>query len=259
MSRNHFSFTILAFLLVLLSCRSGRDLGRPGNGEIVPRTEAGRLYESLTNGDAYPWYSGKARFRASTQDGRVSASLNLRMVHDSAIWANIEKLGIEVARVLITPDSVFVIDRVNKEYMEKSLHDFLRTYGVQMSFSDLQNTLTGKMIALSPAGLESRREDGFDVLVVRDPYGVVARHWISSSVPVRLTRSHLVDNQGRRLEIQNHTWMQMKDGTETPLGRVMAFEDRSGRTELEITFSEISIEAPSAMPFSIPRHYARVR
>jgi hypothetical protein len=209
--------------------------------------------------DEYRWYTGKARLRASLPDTRVSATVNLRMVRDSLIWATVHKLGIEVARVLITPDSIVVVDRVNREYSQDMLSSFLGQYGVQIAFADLQSALAGKMVALSPAGLETSHDKEFEILTVTDKYGMKALHWVSRTVPRRLLRSQLTDTFGRTLQIENMKWEPVGNGSEIPMDRLLAFEDDHGITRIEISFVEVAVDIPASLPFTIPGHYAKAR
>ena len=47
---------------------------------------------------------------------KTSFKVHLRIRKDSIIWMSISKLGIEAARVIITTDSLKLIDRLKKEY-----------------------------------------------------------------------------------------------------------------------------------------------
>lgn len=217
------------------------------------------LYTSMLNADKYSWYTGKARFKATMPDSRMSATINLRMIRDSIIWATVDKLGLEVARMMITPDSVFIVDRLNREFTSESLRSFLNTYGVYVGFPDLQNLLIGRMIALNPNHVESHHEPDSDELIVRDALGVTAQHWISAAEPHRLVKSQFVDAYGRKLMVENKNWETMPDGSEFPLSRLVSFEDGDGITQIEITFSEVNIDVPASLPFSIPGHYAKAR
>jgi hypothetical protein len=44
-----------------------------------------------------------------------------------------------------------------------------------------------------------------------------------------------------------------------PFGRFLAFADDDGITEIELTFSSITLDEPATLPFSIPPHYANAR
>jgi len=245
-------------LLMLLSCGGGREF-KTSKPVTSKKLAGASLYEHMQLDEDYTWYTGKARVKANSPDGRMSATLNLRMRRDSVIWATIDKLGFEIARILITPDSVYAVDRLNREFTRTSLAGFLLEYGVHLTFGDLQSALIGRMIALTPARLESKREADMEMLTIHDLAGVTARYWITQSLPQRLLKSYLVDGSGRTLLIENGQWETSPDGTQTPYGRVFSLEDTYGKTEIVMNFSEITKNIPASMPFSIPGSYARAR
>jgi hypothetical protein len=89
-----------------------------------------------------------ARARISFDDGKkdISGIANIRMAHDSIIWISLTPgLGVEVARVLIATDSVFFMDRINRNYLKLSYMDISKTYGFDISFSLIQSVVLGNL------------------------------------------------------------------------------------------------------------------
>jgi len=82
------------------------------------------------------------------QDGKKSGfKINARLVHDTAIWMSISPaLGIELARVLLTPDSVMLTNKLDKTYF-LGTYEYLSTkFGVDLSFEIVQSALSGRPI-----------------------------------------------------------------------------------------------------------------
>ena len=71
---------------------------------------------------------------------------NIRMRKDSVIWLNAKAFGIEAGRVLIKPDSIFVLDRINKTYMAKDIFWLQDEFGLPVDFKGLQAMLFGNPI-----------------------------------------------------------------------------------------------------------------
>lgn len=82
------------------------------------------------------------------QDGNKSGfKINARLVKDTAIWMSISPaLGIEVARVLLTPDSVMLTNKLDKTYFLGTYEYLSNKFGVDLSFEIVQNALSGKPI-----------------------------------------------------------------------------------------------------------------
>ena len=74
----------------------------------------------------------------------TSFKANLRIRKDSAIWMSITPaLGIEMARVLITKDSVLFMDRIHNKYFVGDFAFINKTFDVDMDYSMLEALLVG--------------------------------------------------------------------------------------------------------------------
>ena len=73
-------------------------------------------------------------------------SANLRIRKDSVIWLSISALlGIEVARIQITPDSLKLMNRINKTYWTGDFEDVENTYGIPANYEQLEGVLVGQI------------------------------------------------------------------------------------------------------------------
>lgn len=70
---------------------------------------------------------------------------SLKIKKDEFIWLSVSlpPFGIEVARMLITPDSVKVLDQINKEFLVTDFSYLSKTIGFPLNFKVLQNVLSG--------------------------------------------------------------------------------------------------------------------
>jgi hypothetical protein len=177
MSRSQ-TVTIALVLLSSAACRKGQPLVVL-HRELPPRS-AERILERLLAreaDDTIRYYSARASVsvrmpqnddpeRATGRDFKAQ----LRCVRDSALWVSVvPALGIEVARVLLTPDSLKIIDRVADQYFVGDTADTRRKFGLWPDPSFLQQALLGKAIGLDPTErYRSDREDRQYVLTSRE-------------------------------------------------------------------------------------------
>lgn len=130
-------------LLFLSSCGGTRI-----EGVKVKRMSARAL---LANADAtfpdYKTFSGRARIKYNDGKGSTSFTANIRLEKDKRLWISVSPaLNIEVGRALITPDSIKVIDRINKEYTARSI-DFIQKYvDYPVDFKLLQELILGSIV-----------------------------------------------------------------------------------------------------------------
>jgi hypothetical protein len=133
---------ILGFLLGgLPSCKSKRAIIK------APIKEKGPEYLfSKMNEKEFRFNAIEAKFNIEYSQGRKNYDFKgqLRLVKDSLIWLNFNQdLGIEIARVMITQDSVKFIDRFRKQYLITDygfINDFLNT---NIDFGILQSIILG--------------------------------------------------------------------------------------------------------------------
>lgn len=93
-------------------------------------------------------FSGKAKANLEINDTKKDVTLNIRIAKDYKIWISVTaNLGIEVARVLITPDSVQVMNKLYGEYMAKPF-SYIHTYtSSNLTFANIQDILLGNVSA----------------------------------------------------------------------------------------------------------------
>ena len=90
--------------------------------------------------------SGKAAVTYDSEK-KTSFKTHLRIKKDSAIWMSITPiLGIEMARVLITKDSVKIISRVDKEYFIGDFEYINKLFNVDLDYQMLEALLTGNSL-----------------------------------------------------------------------------------------------------------------
>lgn len=95
---------------------------------------------------AYVYITLKSKLNFSDSANKLGAVVNTRMKKDSIIWMSITPgLGIEALRVMIRPDSIFILDRLNNNaycypfsFIQSELH-------AEVDFYNLQNLIVGNM------------------------------------------------------------------------------------------------------------------
>ena len=82
------------------------------------------------------------------QDGKKTPfKANIRIRKDSLIWVSITPaLGIEVARVMITRDSVKVMNRIDRNYFIGDYEYINKRFNLELEFSTIQAILLGNAI-----------------------------------------------------------------------------------------------------------------
>ena len=85
----------------------------------------------------------------------ITANGKIFIMQNHAIFMNIQFLGFEIARLLITEDSVKYINRAERKYLFISMNDLKKQYFKDLSLKFLQNLLVNGL--LLPDNVKSKR------------------------------------------------------------------------------------------------------
>lgn len=160
---------LLLIALVATACK-GRRITII-NGELPPRSAEKVLERALAAMQGpVRYYSAKADVELSMPDQQRSFKAHLRSVHDSAAWVSVVPLlGIEAARVLLTRDSLKIMDRVNDRYFVGDTGAAAKRFGLTPDLTLLQQAINGAGIGLDPQErYRVDREEGHYVLTSRE-------------------------------------------------------------------------------------------
>lgn len=141
------------------------------NRELPARSAEKVLERALASRhEPVRYYSAKADVELSMPDEQRSFKAHVRSVQDSAAWVSVVPLlGIEAARVLLTRDSLKILDKVNDRYFVGDTGTASKRFGVAPDLTLLQQAINGTAIGLdSQERYRVDREDGHYVLTSRE-------------------------------------------------------------------------------------------
>ncbi|MFB9861795.1 DUF4292 domain-containing protein [Rufibacter immobilis] len=138
-------------LLTLAGCQRKATPG--ASTSVVPET---MNKVSVVNTD-YTYFSAKGKVQS--ENSKLSANLTLRMKKNEVIWASVQALGFEAARLKVTPDSVYMVNRLKDEYLVGSYDMLRQRYNIDVDFNMLQDILIGNFVPGS-SDREKVEQDG---------------------------------------------------------------------------------------------------
>lgn len=188
----------VAVLLFLNACKSSQKLvvaptaANKVDTLAANQMSAKQLLDSVTfNEMKIEWVSAKANVDANIGEDDKSFSVTLRIHRDSAIWVSINAiLGVEAARILITKDSLKLIDRIHNKFAiadYEYLADILR---IKIDYHAIEAMLLGNFFGY-------RNENKFNSVYLEDKY------FILSSLTKRKLRRSLEDKDPNKPIVQD--------------------------------------------------------
>ena len=144
-----------ALVLVVVAAAGCSNARRLANGKPLKNQSPNAILTQYgATAMEWDWLAMKldAEVESEQRDGSFSATV--RMARDSVIWVSISPaLGVEVARLKLTPDSAFLISKVPNNRFHyagdyAAVSDWLDT---PIGFGDLQDVLVGRPMGLDLA------------------------------------------------------------------------------------------------------------
>lgn len=145
----------VALVLVVVAAAGCSNARRLANGKPLKNQSPNAILTQYgATAMEWEWLAMKldAEVESEQRDGSFSATV--RMARDSVIWVSISPaLGVEVARLKLTPDSAFLISKVPNNRFHyagdyAAVSDWLDT---PIGFRDLQDVLIGRPMGLDLA------------------------------------------------------------------------------------------------------------
>lgn len=140
---------VVIVMSAMSACRKPKEVAR--ETPVKNRTAGYLLKRYAENKYDFDWLGMKVDASFGVEDNSDNFKATIRMRKDSAIWVSIvPALGIEMIRVMITPDSLKYLSKIpeNKFYYTGGFDEIGRLIGIDFDFEMLQDLLVGNAIGL---------------------------------------------------------------------------------------------------------------
>ena len=265
----HFLFFVSA--LIFVSCKTTkRIVETPAATVKLKGEEVIQIFDSVKAKEfLFKYLSAKADVSYTDKSGETNSfDINMRIRRDSAIWISITPLlGIELARVLIRPDSIIVLDRLNKTVMKRDFLYFEELWRTNVNFEMLQAVIVGNYFQyLSKDKLRSvYEEDPYIILSTlnkrqarrameeKDPSKpMIQDFWIDGNY--RIAKSRITDEKKDRWVEATYKNFTDVDGYLFPTNLILTIASLTP-TIIKIDYKKATSEDSLQMPFSVPEKY----
>ena len=267
-----FAICFVALVTIFTGCRSTKTIqtaiAKKDTAQVVPvvdhRAADSMLYIQQVwdtirknNINDYQTFSAKIKVDFEGNDGRRSVNAFVRLKKDSVIWVNIAApLGIDAFRILITADSVKMINKLNKTVQLRSVEYLQEVTRIPMKFGDLQNMLIGNPIFLDSI-INTYKKDEKSISLMS--IGSLFKHLLTvSKDDYTLQHSKLddVDAIRARTAYLNYSDYQVKNGVRFSTHRKITVSEKS-KLDIELEFKQFDFNVDLNFPFNIPKNYKR--
>ncbi|MXV17940.1 DUF4292 domain-containing protein [Hufsiella ginkgonis] len=202
--------------------------------------------------------SFKAKGSLSVDGKENDVTMNIRIRNEKAIWVSVTAVAglTEIARVMVTPDSVLLINRYAKEYLAKPFSYLHRFAGREITFGRVQAIMAGNILPGLP-DTESKVTKYETSTLLAGLFTQVI-YTVSLDNAFKVTRTELKDPNARQSLLTTYADFSPESGQR--LHHAMTLQSSSGATQirLDVKYSKVNINEPVEMPFSIPKRFTIV-
>ena len=240
--------------------------------DSIKETNSSYVFDKMKlNQFKYDWFSAKfsAEYIANGADNTFSGTV--RMLKDSVIWISISKSVFEVARILITEDTIKFQDRYNKTFFINDFNYINRFINGAIDFDMLQAIIVGN-------DFKYYENDKFKVSVDNDQIKLSTINRRKLKRYVRNLNDHnkiLVENitldpltfkindvSVKEIKANNKLKASYsnyeKVGTQLLAKLLMIAISAEKEIKINIEFEKITVNEPQVFPFYIPENYDEI-
>jgi hypothetical protein len=272
-----FYFVGCSILIVLASCTSTKKIQKiitaPPHIDTVqtapvvsddPKADSikfmhNAFFKIQNNRIDFRTFSAKIKVHYQTSDGKDNDfTAYLLMIKDSIIWVRVSAtiVDYEAFRLLVTPDSVKLINRLNKTYQIRSASYLQDVIHIPLSFKTLQDLLIGNPVYLDSNIVYYKKEPTHLVLM---SVGNIFKNYLmvnKDNYTVQHSKLDDIDvTRARTCEITYSDYAPL-DSTFFSMYRQVSVTEKAS-VDIQLNFKEYNFNRPLSISFKVPKNYKR--
>jgi hypothetical protein len=210
--------------------------------------------------------SAKFRIDIKSKDTQLNSRAVLKIINNELLQLSVQPfLGIEALRIEVTPDSVRIIDRMNKNYMIDRYDNIKGLSDIDFNFYNLQALFTNHIFmpgqtTVSKKELRTFRftqKDNFSTLKTKDSSGLLYSFVTDNNE--NIISATIEDEYRNNSLIWKYDNFQKVGEQSFPFKMIAQLNAEDATKGLAtMTFSNPSINAPLSTEFRIPSEYNRI-
>jgi hypothetical protein len=200
----------------------------------------------------------KAKANLDFAGNKNGVTMNIRMERDKQIWVSITAsvIGLEVARAVITPDSIKVRNNIQNTYLKKPFNYAYRFTSKNVDFKMLQAIFAGNTIPnFATNSSEIIQQNG--AWTISGEEGTLAFKVLFNEL-MKVAENNLNDlKSGQALKVAYGSYQRVNDGL-FPQSLTINSMAGTKKVNLQLDYTKVDRNIPLDFPFSVPKNYELV-
>lgn len=227
------------------------------------------IYDSIKNNEiSYKTLDIKFNIQYESVEQNMSLKGNLRILKDSIIWVSLSPgLGIEAARFMCNRDSLFILDRVKKNYTRGNYEYIKKTWKIDLDYSSLQSILTNR-IFIYPLSNDEKSDFSKNFMLKNDSTNLeVYRKTVSnienlikiSRPDFKITEYFISDITNLKTLSVKYTFDKLADGNPFIKTIVIKSLNKDKFINIELDYTKIGFNSDPNFSFKVPDNYSLIQ
>ena len=188
-------------------------------------------------------------------DKHYDVNANLRMYRDSLIWVSVNAVfGIEAMRMLITKDSVYLLDKLNKTYLIRRIDYLQEVTGLPLTLSIVQDLLVGNPVFIDSNIVSySNNSNTVSLLSIGSAFKNLVTINGNNNVLLHSKLDDIDISRSRPADLSYDDYESKKNKLFSSKRRITVAE--KNKLDISLNFKQYEFNDDINFPFSIPRNY----
>jgi hypothetical protein len=199
-------------------------------------------------------FSGKANAKLDVNGDDNDVTLNIRINKNKQIWISITALlGIEVARAVITPDSIKVINKLQGVYFKKPFSFVYQYASRQINYKTIEALLVGNAMPEVLTERSNLTSDMGNVTLSGSLEDLIYSLMLGTNM--RVTQFNLSNvGAGQALLVNNSNFTQAQNRIiPAQINILSTIQDK--KIQANLRYTKIEFDLALEYPFNIPERY----
>lgn len=261
--------SLVAILLIIAftGCGSKKNIIST-DGSVIAKSQEQLLDDALAAQLNYKTISGKVSLELMRGDQTSGMKVNsqLKLIKDQEIQLSLRApfINSEVFRINITPDSVFVIDRLSKKYAAENIKELGKQKDIEFNYNNMQALFTNALFVPGKSTVDKKNYDSFSItqqgglfyLLTKDKKGIQYHFAIDAND--RVASTNIVGTSTDYALLWLYKDFVKESGYTYPSLMQADVTVKKKRVKLNMSFSSLEFDKDITIDNSLPNKYEKV-
>jgi len=248
---------IISVSFLLISCGGSKVISESNkaNGSLSSKSI---IITHLAASPEFSTLAGRMQVVYENEDELKSLTVSLRMEKNKKIWIKASILGITLAKVLITPESVRFYETITNTYFDGDFSLLSNWLGTEIDFQKAQAILLGQSIF----DLDTK----YKSTVIVNKYKLQPKTQLDNFIyslflnpeNFKISSEILTQPNDNRVFTVDYGEYQLIEGGYYPFKIRILATQKGAETKIAVNYKKIDHNAPIRFPFTIPKGYEKI-